>query len=70
MSFTLQPLRRILKKSGAKRVSDDAAKELSNVLEERTKMLFIEGKKIAEHSGRRTVMRRDIKLARKVLERN
>ncbi|MBI5060905.1 MAG: NFYB/HAP3 family transcription factor subunit [Candidatus Aenigmarchaeota archaeon] len=67
-AITLAPLRRMIKRAGAKRVSDDAAKELAVVLEEKSKALILEGKKIAEHSNRRTVMKRDIKLARRVVE--
>ncbi len=67
-AITLAPLRRMMKRAGAKRVSDDAARELSIILEEKAKMLVLEGKKIATHSGRRTVMKHDIKLARKVVE--
>ena len=67
-AITLAPLRRMIKRSGAKRVSDDAARELAIALEEKAKLLVTEGKKIAEHSGRRTIMKGDIKLARKVME--
>jgi len=68
-AITLQPLRRIIKHAGAKRVSDDAALELAKVLEEKAKLLVMEGKKISDHSGRRTIMKHDVKLARRVLER-
>lgn len=67
--FTLQPLRKILKRAGAKRVSDDAARELGKYLEEKAMLLSTEAEKIARHSGRKTVMKRDVKLARKVLGR-
>lgn len=68
-AITLQPLRRMIKRAGGKRVSDDAALELAKYLEEKAKLLAVEGKKISEHSGRRTVMKHDIKLARKVIEK-
>ncbi|HLD49233.1 MAG TPA: histone [archaeon] len=68
MEFTIQPLRKLLKKTGAKRISDGAAEELGKTLEEKTKMLAIEAKRIAEHSGRRTILKRDVKLAKKALE--
>jgi histone H3/H4 len=58
-----------MKRCGAKRVSDSAALELARHLEERAKLLVVEGRKISEHSGRRTVMRHDIKLARRVVGR-
>lgn len=68
MELTLQPLRKLLKRAGAKRVSDKAAEELGKVLEERAKALLLESKRLSEHAGRRTVMKRDVRAARKVLE--
>ncbi len=65
MELTLQPIRRLFKTAGAKRVSNKAANELSKVLESRAKLIAAEAKKISEHSGRRTVLKRDIKMARK-----
>lgn len=65
MEITLQPLRRMLKNAGAKRVSDKAAEELGMFLEDRASALLLEAKKLSEHSGRRTVMRHDIKEAKK-----
>ena len=67
--MTLQPLRKLIKKGGAKRVSDQAAEALGAVLEEKAKLLLLEAKRHSEHANRRTVMRRDIKAARKVLEK-
>ena len=67
--LTLQPIRRLLKRVCAKRVSDKAGEELAKILEEKTKLMCIEAKKLASHSGRRTVLRRDIKLAKKILEK-
>lgn len=69
MEFTLQPLRRIFKKAGAKRVSDKAAFELGHILEVRSKELLETSRKLSEHSGRRTVMRQDIRMAKKHLEK-
>jgi histone H3/H4 len=69
MELTLQPIRRLFKTAGAKRVSNKAANELAKVLEERAKLISTEARKISEHSGRRTVLRRDIKLARKTVEK-
>ena len=69
MELTLQPIRRLFKIAGAKRVSNKAAGELAKTLEERAKLIAIEAKKISEHSGRRTVLRRDIKMARKTVEK-
>jgi len=68
MGLTLAPVKRLLKKHGAKRVSDSAAKELAKILEDKAVSICVEAKKLAEHSGRRTVMKNDIKLARKIVE--
>ena len=69
MEFTLQPLRRIFKRAGAKRVSDKAALEMGHILERRSKELLTEAKLLSEHAGRRTVMRDDIKMAKKQMEK-
>ena len=69
MELTLQPLRKLLKRAGAKRVSDKAAEELGKVLEDKTKVLLLDAKRLSEHAGRRTVMKRDVRAARKVLEK-
>ena len=64
--LTIQPLRRLFKKAGAKRISDKAAEEMAKELELRAKEIVIEAKNLAEHSGRRTILRRDIKMARRI----
>ena len=69
MEFTLQPLRRVFRRAGAKRVSDKAATELGSILETRSKELLAEAKRLSEHAGRRTVMREDVKMAKKHLEK-
>lgn len=68
MELTLQPLRKLIKRAGGKRVSDKAAAELGKELEDRTKILLLEAKRLSEHAGRRTVMKRDVRAARKILE--
>lgn len=56
---------RVIRKSGAKRVSEGAAIELAEVLEERALSIASEAAKLAEHAGRRTVRDVDIRLAAK-----
>lgn len=68
MELTINPIRRLFKRAGAKRVSDDAAVELAKLIEEKSALLAAEAQKLCEHSGRKTVLRRDVKLARKILE--
>mgnify|MGYP003973243627 CR=1 FL=1 len=54
---------KLLKKSGAKRVSELAKQELSNQLFEKLKYLSKRATKIAEHTGRKTIKGADIKLS-------
>jgi len=56
---------RVIRKSGAKRVSEDAAIALAEVLEERALQIAAEASKLAEHAGRRTVRDVDVRLAAK-----
>jgi histone H3/H4 len=56
---------RVIRKSGAKRVSEGAAVALAEVLEERAIAIASEAAKLAEHAGRRTVRDVDIRLAAK-----
>ena len=54
---------RILMDAGAKRVSDDAAEALAEILEEKAEAIAEKSVRIAAHSGRKTVMDSDVKLA-------
>lgn len=56
---------RVIRKAGAKRVSEDAAIALAEVLEEMAIAIASEAAKLAEHAGRRTVRDVDIRLAAK-----
>ncbi len=67
--FTLEPLRTMLKKTGAKRVSDKAAAALAAHLEEKTTLLLVQADKLSKHAGRSTVMREDVKAAKKIIEK-
>ncbi len=69
MELTLQPLRNMIKKAGGKRVSDSAAEELGNLMEKKAGEIAKEAQRLSEHAGRKTVMRQDVKLAKKNLER-
>jgi histone H3/H4 len=59
------PVARILMKSGAKRVSSDAATIFAEVLEEIAEDIATQAVKISIHSGRKTVHEGDVKLAAK-----
>lgn len=56
---------RIIRKAGARRVSESAARELAEVLEEYALEIASEASELAEHAGRKTVRDTDIRLAAK-----
>ena len=61
----LSPMYRILKKSGAERVSDESANELRRVIEEIAESIAKNAVEMSIHAGRKTVKAEDIKLASK-----
>lgn len=65
MEFPVLPFERILKRAGARRVSYDAAEELSKVVEEKIFKIAEEAASLAEHAGRKTVLAEDVRLARR-----
>jgi histone H3/H4 len=56
---------RVLKKSGAERISDDAADELRKVLEEVGVRIARQAVDLSVHAGRKTIKPDDIRLASK-----
>ena len=56
---------RLIRKAGARRVSEGAAKAMAEVVEEKALAIAAEAVKLAEHAGRRTVRDVDIRLAAK-----
>ncbi|MHB1909156.1 MAG: histone family protein [Nitrososphaerales archaeon] len=63
--FGLAAVYRIIKKSGAERVSDEAAEELRRALEDIGLQIAQQAVALASHAGRHTVKGADVKLAAK-----
>lgn len=61
----LAAMEKLLKKSGAKRVSDSAKIALKDVLEDHAENIALKAIKFAAHAGRKTIKAEDIKLAAK-----
>ena len=62
------PVARIIKESGAERVSEDAKAELAAYLEEVAREVAKEANAVAKIAKRKTVKAEDIKLAKKSCE--
>ena len=58
-------MEKILKKAGAARVSIDAKEALKDVLEDIAEEIGEKAVRLAKHSGRKTVMEKDIRFASK-----
>ena len=61
----LAAMEKILKHSGAERVSDGAKEALKEVIEEIAEEIAQNAVRLSLHAGRKTVKSRDIKLAAK-----
>ncbi len=61
----LSAMYRILKKSGAQRVSDESADELRRIIEEIADAIAKSAVDMSAHAGRKTVKAEDVKLASK-----
>jgi len=61
----LSAMYRILKKSGAQRVSDESADELRRIIEDIAVAIAKNAVEMSIHAGRKTVRSEDVKLASK-----
>ena len=63
--LALAAMDKLLRKSGAKRVSESAKNAMREVLEDYAEKISDKAVKLAEHGGRTTIKASDIKLAMK-----
>ncbi len=61
------PMAEILRQAGAERVSNKAARALAEVVKDIAFDVAKDAVKFANHAGRKTVLRKDIRLAKKGL---
>jgi DNA-binding protein len=61
--LSLNAMDKIMRDSGAERVSDDAKEALADSLQEEGKRISEEANKLAKHAGRKTITSKDILLA-------
>ena len=65
----LSAMYRILKKSGAERVSDESVDELRRIIEQVAIEVAKSAVDLAKHAGRKTVKSEDVKLASKTFSK-
>ena len=63
LEISVAPMIRLCKKAGAKRVSEEAAKELARVLDEIGVKIAKEAWDYATYAGRKTIKAEDIEIA-------
>ena len=64
-TLPLAAMEKILRKSGAERVADNAKMALREVIEDIAEDISTQANKLALHAGRKTVKSEDIRLASK-----
>ncbi len=63
MELPLAPVDRILRKAGARRVSESAVKALAQFIEDEGLRIAKRANELARHAGRKTVTEEDIRAA-------
>ena len=58
--LTIAPITRMIRNAGAERVSDDASRALTEVLEEYGEKVAAKSVSLAKHAGRKTVKAEDV----------
>jgi DNA-binding protein len=67
MELPVAPVIRIVRKSGAERVSSDAGEALAELMAEYGAKISKEAVKLASHAGRKTITAGDIRMAADIL---
>ncbi|MEM5828053.1 MAG: NFYB/HAP3 family transcription factor subunit [Candidatus Aenigmatarchaeota archaeon] len=65
--FSINYFKKVSKELGIERISYEAAKELSEILQEKVSNILKVANEIAKHAKRNTIFKEDIKLAIKKL---
>lgn len=61
----LAPFKRIMKRAGAKRVSEEALEEFASAIEGKIYKIAQEAVLLARHAGRKTILPEDVRLAKR-----
>lgn len=63
----ISPVIRIIRKTGAERVGNEAGEELAELMEAYGQKIAKEALKLASHAGRKTITAHDVRMAAEIL---